>query len=156
MERLTRSIRLLWRSERILAEQEFRLGARRIQLNALAALVAVFGLVMLSIAVFYALVPYWGQALAALAVGGTDLVLAAALALLARSLEPPASLEMVKEMREMALSEIGEEVALAEAQLVALKDDFQQLLHNPLDALLSGAIGPVLGALVRGLGAAKK
>jgi hypothetical protein len=156
MERLTRSLKLLWRSERILAEQELRLGAKRIQFNALAALVGVFGLVMLSVAVFYALVPYWGEALAALTVGGTDLALAAVLFLFARSLEPPASLEMVREMREMAMSDIGEEVSLAEAELVALKDDAQQLLRNPLDTLLSGAVGPVMGALVRGLGSAKK
>jgi hypothetical protein len=156
MERLIRSIKLLWRSQRILAEQEFRLDAKRIQFNALAALVGVFGLVMLSVAVFYALVPYWGEALAALTVGGTDLALAAVLFLVARSLEPPASLEMVREMREMAMSDIGEEVSLAEAELVALKDDVQQLLRNPLDTLLSGAVGPVMGALVRGLGSAKK
>jgi len=156
MERLIRSIKLLWRSERILAEQEFRLGAKRIQFNALAALVGVFGLVMLSVAVFYALVPYWGEALAALTVGGADLALAAVLFLLARSLKPPASLEMVREMREMAMSDIGEEVALAEAELVGLRDDFHQLLRNPLDTLLSGAIGPVMGAVVRGLGSAKK
>jgi len=156
MERFVRSLRIFWRSERLLAEQDFRLGAQRIQFNALAALVAVFGLVMLSIAVFHALVPFWGEALAALAVGGTDLVLAAALAAYARSLQPPAEVGMVREMRDMALGDIEEEVALAEAELASLKEGVEKFLVNPVDALLPGVIGPLLGAVARGLASAKK
>jgi hypothetical protein len=156
MERFIRSLRIFWRSERLLAEQDLRLGAQRIQLNALAGLVAVFGLVMLSIAVFHALVPYWGQALAALAVAGIDLVLAAVLAALARSLRPPAETAMVREMRDMALGDIEEEVALVEAELVSVKDDIQKFVANPVDALLPGVVGPLLGAVARGLASAKK
>jgi hypothetical protein len=74
----------------------------------------------------------------------------------ARSLKPPAEVEMVKEMRDMAVSDIKEEVALAEAELEALKDDARKFLRNPVDALLPSAIGPLLSAVVRGLGSAKK
>lgn len=156
MERFIRSLRIFWRSERLLAEQDFRLGAQRIQFNALAGLVAVFGLVMLSVAVFHALVPLWGKALAALTVGGADLVLAAVLAAYARSLQPPAEVGMVREMRDMALSDIEEEVALGEAELVSLKDGIEKFLANPVDALLPGVVGPLLGAVTRGLASAKK
>ena len=48
MEHLLRSLNVFWRSERLLAEYQFKQGSQRIQLNALAALVAVFGLAMLS------------------------------------------------------------------------------------------------------------
>jgi len=156
MERLMRSLRILWRSERIIAEQQLRLGTRRVQFNVLAAFIAVFGLVMLSISAFFALVPYWGQALAALAVAVGDFVLAAGMAAYGSRLQAPAEIEMVKEVRDMALNDLEEEVALAEAELVAMKQDVQKFIRNPVDALLPGIIGPILKAVASGLAAKKK
>lgn len=156
MERLMRSLRILWRSERIIAEQQLRLGTQRVQFNVLAAFVAVFGLVMLSISAFFALVPYWGQALAALAVAVGDFVLAAGMAAYGSRLKAPAEIEMVKEVRDMALNDLEDEVALAEAELVAMKQDVQKFIRNPVDALLPGIIGPILKAVASGLAAKKK
>ena len=56
----------------------------------------------------------------------------------------------------MALNDLEEEMALAEAELVAMKEDLQKFIRNPVDALLPGLIGPILNAVARGLGAAKK
>lgn len=156
MERLMRSLRILWRSERIIAEQQLRLGTQRVQFNVLAAFVAVFGLVMLSISAFFALVPYWGQALAALAVAVGDFVLAAGMAAYGSRLKAPAEIEMVKEVRDIALNDLEDEVALAEAELVAMKQDVQKFIRNPVDALLPGIIGPILKAVASGLAAKKK
>jgi len=155
MEHLVRSLKLAWRSERLIRENEFHLVAQKLQFNALAGLVAVFGLVMISLAVFFALVPYWGQSLAALAVGGTDIVLAMVLVAYAGSLKPGAEIEMVKEVRDMALSDIEEEIALAEAEVVVMIDEIRRFIRNPLDTLLPGMIGPLLGAVTRGLGSKK-
>jgi hypothetical protein len=156
MERFIQSFRILWRSERLLTEQQLRLGAQRVQFNALAALVGLSGFVMLTIAAFYALVPYWGHALAALTVGAADLVISGALVAYARSLRPPAEVEMIKEVHDMAVSDIKEEVSLVEAELETLKEDARRFLRNPVDALLPAAVGPLLSTLVRGLGSVKK
>lgn len=156
MEHLVRSLKLAWRSERILRQNELRLVMQKIQFNALAGLVALFGLVMLSLAVFFALVPYWGHALSALTVGGVDLVLAIILIAYAGSLKPPAEVEIVKEVRDMALGDVEEELALAEAEIISLKDEVHKFVRNPLDTLLPVAIGPLIGAVTRGLGATKK
>ena len=156
MERLMRSLRIFWRSERLLAEHQLRLGTQRVQFNALAGLVALFGLVMLSLAVFFALVPYWGQALSALTVGSVDLVLSIVLIAYAGSLKPPAEVEIVKEVRDMALGDVEEELAVAEAEIISLKDEVHRFVRNPIDTLLPVAIGPLIGAVTRGLGAAKK
>ena len=155
MEHLVRSLKLAWRSERLIRENEYRLGTQKLQFNALAGLVAIFGLVMISLAVFFALVPYWGQSLAALAVGGIDIVLAMVLVAYAGSLKPGADIEMVKEVRDMALSDIEEEIALAEAEVVVMIDEIRRFIRNPLDTLLPGMIGPLLGAVTRGLGSKK-
>lgn len=130
--------------------------AETTQFNALAGLVAIFGLIMLSLAVFFVLAPYWGQALAALTVGGIDLVLAVVLVIYAGSLKPTGETEMVKEVRNMALSDIEEEIALAETEFVAPKDDVHKFIRNPLDTLLPVAIAPLLSAVIGGLGSAKK
>lgn len=156
MEHLIRSLKVLWRSERLLAEYQLNQATQRIQFNALAALVAVFGLVMLSIAAFFALVPYWGNALAALAVAGADLLLAVVLILYARSLRLSPEVEMVREVRNMALNDIEEELDLVEAEIVAVKDGVKKFMHHPVDMLLPGAIGPLLNAVLKGLGSAKK
>ncbi|MGD9310947.1 MAG: phage holin family protein [Desulfosarcina sp.] len=156
MEHLMRSLTVFWRSERLLAEYQLKQSSQKIQLNALAGLVGLFGLVMLSLAVFFALVPYWGHALAALVVSGTDLLLAMVLILFARSRKPTAEVNMVSEVRDMALSDIEEEFTLMQEEVVALKEGIHRFMQHPVDTLLPGAIGPLLGAVVRSLGAVKK
>mgnify|MGYP000452871678 CR=1 FL=1 len=56
MEHLARSLKMVWQSERLLRENEIRLTLQKTQLSALAGLVGIFGLVMVSLAVFFVLV----------------------------------------------------------------------------------------------------
>lgn len=156
MERFLRSSKILWRAERLLAEHQLKQAAERIQLNAAAALVAVFGLLLLDVAAFFALAPLWGNALAALAMAIFNLVLAALLVLRARSLGPGTEIAMVEQVREMAMTDLEEEAALVQAEIVALKDDALRFVRNPMDALLPGLLGPLLGAVVSGLRSDKK
>ena len=83
-------------------------------------------------------------------------MLAALLVGYAGSLKPAPEVEMIKEMREVALNDLKEEVALADAELVALKDEAHHFLRNPVDALPPAAIGPLLGAVTRGLSSRSK
>ena len=156
MEHIVRSLKTLWRTERILGKNEFRLVVKKLQLNLLAGVVALFGLVMLSLALFFTLVPHWGQALSALAVGGLELVIAVVLISYSGSLSSPVELEMVREMRDMALQDVEEEVALAQAELVSLKEELHRFIRNPVDSLLPALIGPLLSAVTRALSASKK
>lgn len=156
MERFVYSLRVLWRTDRLLTQNEMRLLQQKLQFNALAGLVALFGLVMLSLAVYFALVPHWGHSLAALAVGGADVVLAVLLVSYAGSIKPAPEVEMIKEMRDAALNDLKEEVAQADAELVALKDEAHRFLRNPVEALLPAALGPLMGAAVRGLNSRSK
>jgi len=156
MEHIVRSLKTVWRTERILGKNEFRLVVKKLQLNLLAGVVALFGLVMLSLALFFTLVPHWGQALSALAVGGLELVIAVVLISYSGSLSSPVELEMVREMRDMALQDVEEEVALAQAELVSLKEELHRFIRNPVDSLLPALIGPLLSAVTRALSASKK
>ena len=156
MERFIHSLKVFWRSERLLQTQDLRLNIKKVLLSALAGLVGVFGLVMLSIAAFFALAPYWGHALAALTVSGADFLLAVVLIVYARSLRPTPEVEMVQNVRNMALSDVEEEIALVDAELVSLKDGIYKFMSHPVESLIPGAIGPLLNAVVKGIGSAKK
>ena len=151
MQRFVQGLRILWRSERLLRANELRLVSQKVQFNALAGLVALSGLIMLTLAVYFALVPYWGQAWAALAVAGIDLVLAAVLVAVAQGVRPSREVEMVREARDLALSDIEHQVSLADAEVKALWGEVRTFVRNPADVLMREALGPVLSGVVRGL-----
>jgi len=67
-----------------------------------------------------------------------------------RSLKPAPEVEMVIEMRDMALTNIGDEVARMEAEVVSLKKDVRRLIRNPVDVLLPHAVIPLISAFGRG------
>ena len=151
MERLTHSTKVLWRSERLLLGNEVRQGTQKFGFTALAGLVAVFGLAMLGVAFFFVLMPHVGYAMAALIVGVVDFLIAAGLIGYSKSLKPSAEVEMVREMRNMALNDIEDEVAQTEAEIVAFKDGVTRFVRNPLEVLIPGAMGQLVGALTKGV-----
>lgn len=156
MDHFLRSLKVFWRSERLLRENELRLLSQKIQCNALAGLVALFGLMMLSLSVFFVLVPYMGNALAALSVGGIDLVLATVLVTYGRSLKPAEEAKMVKEMRDMAVSDMENEMAKAEAEFTKLRSEARRFVRNPMESLLPMALSPLVGAVTKGMLSSKK
>ncbi len=156
MERLTHSLKVLWRSERLLVGSDLGLMTKKIQINAMAGLMALFGLVMLGIAAYFALVPVMGQALAALTIGLITLVLATILFLFSSSRKPSPEVTMIREMRNMALKDIEDEVGQVEADITALKGEVVNFVRRPADALVPGLIGPLVNAIVRGIVSARK
>ena len=136
MERFTHSLKILWRTERLITERQLQLATQRVQFNALAALAAFFGLIMVSLGAFFALAPTLGQAGAAFAVGCADFAVAALLFLYSKSLQPAPEMAMVREMRDMALSDLQEEVALAQAEFMAVQKEVRGFIRHPVDALM--------------------
>ncbi len=156
MERFTHSLKILWRTERLITERQLQLGTQRVQFNALAALAAFFGLIMVSLGAFFALVPTLGQAGAAFAVGCADFALAALLFLYSKSLQPAPEMAMVREMRDMALSDLQEEAALAQAEFMAVQKEVRGFIRHPVDALIPDGFGSLLNGAVRFLNRTKK
>jgi len=151
MERFIHSLKVFWRAERLLKTNELRLNIKKVQVTGVAILVGLFGLVMLTLAAFFALVPVWGQAGAALAVGGIDLTLAVILIAWAGSLKTPPEAEMIQEVRDMALGDVEHELSLAEAEIVDLKNEIRHFVRNPVESLLPGMMGPLLSGAAKGL-----
>ena len=65
MNSLTRNLTILWRSERLLAEAEWRRASRQITILVLAGVFTLLALVMMNVAGFYWLAGSYGNAPAA-------------------------------------------------------------------------------------------
>ena len=104
-------LRILARAEMALAQIRVKRTGFQAALFAVAALFALVGLALLNLAAYNALVPRLGPALAALAVGGANLLLAAIAVIVALKARPGSADEkMAQEIRDLASDEIKKDV----------------------------------------------
>jgi hypothetical protein len=83
---------VLWRTDRIIAELRMRHLLVGMGLRALAALIATFGLLMLELATYFALIQIWSTITAAAILGAINFAIAAILLVMAG--RPPAGREL--------------------------------------------------------------
>lgn len=163
MQPVVRNLRILWRSEVLLAEVRMRLLVRKIGLVAVAALIGVFALVMLDVAGFFGLMPKVGPVWAALIVAAVDFVIAGILIVVAQGLRPGPETEMVKEVRNMAVEDLEHEAEAIQKELKKLREEIEgvkdavvSFAKHPLDSLGSNILGPLLAGLLSLLRSSKK
>lgn len=162
MNNITRNLQLLWRAERVLTESRLKLITRKLILGVVAGIAGLFAWGMLNIAAYFALEPVVGKAWAACIVGIVDVVIAAILIAIAQGLQPAAEEDMVMEVRDMALAEIGVEVDDVQQKFMQVRDDVEGVRENiaafvkrPTDIFSPALIGPIL-AIITNLLKAKK
>ena len=156
MKRVARSLHILWRAESLLGTIRVTALMKQVGMLAFAALVGVFGVAMLDVAAFFALLPQWGHSGAALAVALGNFVLAIVVALVARSVKPGADVQMLSEVRDMALEDLEAEVAGVETAFVQARKEMLEMVRHPLSALAPGLLAPLLKSIVAGLRAGKE
>jgi hypothetical protein len=78
-ENVVKHLRVLWRTDRIIADIRMQHLLVSMGLRALAALIAAFGLLMLELAAYFALVQFWNAISAAAILGAVNFAIAAAL-----------------------------------------------------------------------------
>src|SRR5579864_3996198 len=89
---MVRNLRVLWRTDRIIADIRMRHLLVGMGLRAFAALIAAFGLLMLELAAYFALVQIWSAILAAAILGVVNFAIAAILFAIAG--RPPSGREL--------------------------------------------------------------
>lgn len=136
---LIRHGRVLWRAERLIGEIRLRRILRQSGLFAFAGLIASFGLAMLNVAAYFALAPIWGNALAMLAVGVADLIIAGIFVLIAINPGSNAELELAAELRDHALEGL-------ETEAKATADRVTGIVTGPL-SMAGGATSLLLSLL---------
>ena len=144
MDRFLNNLRVLWRTERAIAEIKMRHVIARSGLNDAAGLLALIGLLMFEVAAFFALLEYWSTIAAALILGAANFVIAGILMLIASGKKPGRELELANEIHDSTMQALQADARLLQADIAS----FRQALRNPLDSALPSLIVPLATMLM--------
>jgi len=143
-ENIVKNPRVLWRTDRIIADIRMRHMLVGLGLRAFAALIAAFGLLMLELSAYFALVQIWSAISAAAILGALNFTIAAVLFLIAA--RPPAGREL-----ELAAEIHGASVEALQAEARALQSQVSGMIHHPLNGVLPLLIAPLITIIIRSL-----
>lgn len=143
-ENIVKNLRVLWRADRIIADIRMRHMLIGLGLRAFAALIAAFGLLMLELSAYFALVQIWSAIIAAAILGGVNFVIAAILFMIAA--RPPAGREL-----ELASQIHGSAVDALQIEARAVQSQFSGMVHHPLNSALPMLLVPLITVIVRSL-----
>lgn len=143
-ENVVKHLRALWRTDRIIAEIRMRHMLVGLGLRAFAALIAAFGLLMLELSAYFALVQIWSAISAAAILGVVNFVIAAILFVVAE--RPPAGREL-----ELATEIHGSAVDALQTEARALQSQFTGMVHHPLNSVLPLVLVPLITIIVKSL-----
>jgi hypothetical protein len=132
MDRLINNLRVLWRTERAIADIKLRHALARSGLHVAAAVLALIALLMFEVAAFYALRDHWSTIVAALILGGVNLVIAGILLLVADRKKPGRELELANEIHKNTMDALQADARLLQADV----QSFGQALRHPVDSVL--------------------
>jgi 4-amino-4-deoxy-L-arabinose transferase-like glycosyltransferase len=143
-ENIVKNLRVLWSTDRIIADIRMRHMLVGLGLRAFAALIAAFGLLMLELSAYFALVQIWSAIFAAAILGALNFVLAAILFVIAA--RPPSGREL-----ELASEIHGTSVDALQIEARALQAELSGMIHHPLNGILPLLIVPLITIIVRSL-----
>ena len=143
-ENVVKHLRALWRTDRIIAEIRMRHMLVGLGLRAFAALIAAFGLLMLELSAYFALVQIWSAISAAAILGAVNFGIAAILFLIAGRPPRGRELELATEIHDSAM-----EALQLEAR--ALQSQVSGAIHNPLNGILPLLIVPLITIIIKSL-----
>ena len=143
-ENVIKHLRALWRTDRIIADIRMRHMLIGLGLRAFAALIAAFGLLMLELSAYFALVQIWSAISAAAILGAVNFAIAAILFLIAG--RPPGGREL-----ELATEIHGSAVEALQLEARALQSQVSGAIHNPLNSILPMLIVPLITIIIKSL-----
>ena len=113
-------------------------------MRAFAALIAAFGLLMLELSAYFALVQIWSAISAAAILGGVNFVIAAILFVIAG--RPPSGREL-----ELASEIHGSSIEALQLEARALQSQVSGMVHHPLNSILPLLIVPLITIIIKSL-----
>ncbi len=156
MNRISRNISIILRTERLIAQRNLSVIIQRAGFFAAAVLAAGLSVVMLNVAGYLALSAMMSKPLAALVVALVNLLVAIVLAALANSFSAQADTATVAELRDIAISDIESEIQEAISDARRTAKDIQQMSRDPLGAIAPGLVGVIVNALLKHLRSTSK
>jgi hypothetical protein len=143
-EDIIRNLRVLWRTDRIIADIRMRHLLVGLGLRAFAALVATFGLLMLELSAYFALVQIWSAIVAAAILGAVNFAIAAMLFALAA--RPPSGREL-----ELATELHGSSVEALQLNARSLQSQLSGAINHPLNGILPMLLVPLMTIIAKAL-----
>ncbi|WP_213770514.1 phage holin family protein [Bradyrhizobium sp. dw_78] len=120
VSRLVDHARVLWRTDRIIAELRLKRLLSGLGLQALAALIASFGLLLFELAAYFALVQVWNAIWSAAALGLINILIAGLLALFALRRPVGHELALATEVHHQAIAALEAEIKNQESGAASL------------------------------------
>ncbi len=151
MDRFVNNLRVLWRTERAIADIKLRHALTRSGFHVAAGLLALIGLLMFEAAAFYALRDVWSTVTAALILGAANFVIAGILLLIADRKRPGRELDLANEIHRNTMDALQSDAKLLQADIAS----FGQALRHPLDSALPSLIVPLATMLMNMIGKKK-
>jgi len=143
-ENVAKHLRLLWRTDRVIADIRLRHLLVGLGLRAFAALIAVFGLLLLELAAYLTLVQIASAAQAAAALGACNFVIAAVLLLIAARPPSGREIELANEIHDSSIEALQVEARSLQSQV-------SSLINHPLNNLIPLLIIPLATMIIRHL-----
>jgi hypothetical protein len=140
-ENVVKNLRVLWRTDRIIADIRMRHLLVSLGLRAFAALIAAFGLLMLELSAYFALVQIWSATSAAAILGALNFGIAAILFAIAA--RPPTGREL-----ELANENHGSSIDALQLEARALQSQLSGMIHHPLNRILPPLIVPLITIII--------
>jgi hypothetical protein len=143
-ENVAKHLRLLWRTDRVIADIRLRHLLVGLGLRAFAALIAVFGLLLFELAAYLALVQIVSAAQAAAALGGCNFAIAGVLLLIAARPPSGREIELANEIHASSMDALQLEAR-------SLQSRISSLINHPLYNLIPLLIVPLATMIIRNL-----
>ncbi len=142
-DKVIKHLRVLWRTDRIIAEIRMRHMLTSLGLRAFAALIAAFGLLMLELAAYFALIQIWNAIAAAAALGAVNFVIAGLLLAIASRSPSGRELELAGEIH-------GASMEALQVEARGLQAHVSSMMQHPLNSVLPLMI-PLIAIIVKSL-----
>jgi membrane protein implicated in regulation of membrane protease activity len=143
-ENIVKNLRLLWRTDRIIADIRMRHLLVGLGLKAFAALIAAFGLLMLELSAYFALIQIWSAILAAAILGIVNFAIAAII--LAIAARPATGHEL-----ELAMEIHGSAIEALQTEASAMQSQVSGMIRHPLNGVLPLLLVPLITIIIGSL-----
>ena len=143
-ENVVKNLRVLWRTDRIIADIKMRHMLDGLGLRAFAALIAAFGLLMLELSAYFALVQIWSAISAAAILGALNFAIAAILLVVAARAPSGRELELANEIHASSVDAL-------QLEAHALQSQVSGMIHHPLNGVLPLLIVPLITIIIKSL-----
>jgi hypothetical protein len=142
-ENVVKHLRVLWRTDRIIADIRLRHLLIGLGLRAFAALIAAFGLLMLELSAYFALVQIWSAIAAAAILGAVNFAIAAALLVIAGRAPSGRDTELANEIH-------GASIEALQLEARALQAQMSGAVHHPLSTIVPVLV-PLIAIIIKNL-----